>query len=254
MTVLAGTGNDVSPTTMTAPACISGVIAVGAVYDGNVGAVSFGVCTDSVTGADLVPCFSNSSTELDLLAPGALITSAGRGGGVSTYVGTSQASPHAAGAAAVLLQRDSTLSPDAIESALESSGVAITDPRNGRVTPRLDIAAALQLEPVAPLLPDVAIARRQLTFGAVRVGRRKALTLSVSNAGEAPLTVTATASRPFSVLAGRQLQVAAGGSGRIAVAFAPAARRAYRTTLTLSSNDPDERRVAVVLRGAGILR
>lgn len=134
--------NNGSKSQMGLPACISAAVAVGAVYDGNVGTISFG-CSDSTTKADQVCCFSNSSSALDLLAPGAAISAAGRGGGMSTFLGTSQASPHAAGAAALLLQARPSLSASQVESALESTGVPITDKKGGRKTPRIDVKAAL---------------------------------------------------------------------------------------------------------------
>jgi subtilisin family serine protease len=126
------------------PACIQSAVAVGAVYDGNVGTISFG-CTDATTAADRVACFSNSNPVVDLLAPGGAITAAGRGGGTSTFLGTSQASPHAAGAAALLLQAKPTLSPDQIEAAFKNTGISITDPKNGLVFKRIDVKAALDL-------------------------------------------------------------------------------------------------------------
>ena len=98
-------------------------------------------CTDP-SAADKVTCFSNSSTALDLLAPGAAITSTGVGWSTSTYYGTSQASPMAAAAAADLLQKNPSLTPGQIQSTLKSTGMPITDSRNGRVTPRIDVVAA----------------------------------------------------------------------------------------------------------------
>lgn len=140
--VFASSGNSANAGAIAVPACIAEAIAVGATYDGNVGTVTFG-CTDSTTGADRVACFSNASSAVDLLAPGGAITSSGLGGGSSTYFGTSQAAPHAAAAAALLLQAKPTLTPAQIEQALKSTGVAITDPRNGMTFRRIDVEAAL---------------------------------------------------------------------------------------------------------------
>ncbi len=254
--VFAATLNDASPSTMSVPACISGVVSVGAVYDSAVGAISYpGVCQDAAPAPDRVTCFSNSSPELDLLAPGALITSTAPGGTVSTFAGTSQATPHAAGAAALLLERTPSLSADAVEGALESTGVMITDQRNGLARPRIDIAAALGVAQPEPAMPDIAIDRRTLDFGSVRAGRQKRLTIVVRNDGNAPLTVTSSVPRPFSIVSGRTLRLAtAGARGRVVVAFAPPAARLYRATLTLTSNDPDEARVRVPVRGRGTPR
>jgi subtilisin family serine protease len=141
--VFASTGNSHDKSNVSAPACVALTVAVGAVYDSNLGTQTRFGCTDQVTAADRVACFSDSSPALDLLAPGALITSTALGSGTSTYVGTSQASPHAAGAAAVLLGAVSSATADQVESTLEATGPKLTDPANGRVTPRVDVAAAL---------------------------------------------------------------------------------------------------------------
>jgi subtilisin family serine protease len=140
--VFASSGNQQSSTGLAIPACVTNTIAVGAVWDSNVG--SQGVfCTETTTAADKITCFTNSDSALDLLAPGAPTTSTGLGGGVSTYYGTSQASPLSAACAALLLQRNGALTPNQIETALKASPTRITDARNGLVFPRLDCGDAL---------------------------------------------------------------------------------------------------------------
>lgn len=142
--VFASSGNNGQATSLAFPGCVSSAVAVGAVYDGDVGGQAFaGLCSDGSTGADRVTCFSNASSVLDLLAPGAPITSTGLGGGASTFLGTSQACPHAAGAAALLLQARPATSADQLEAALKGSGVAVTDARNGQTFRRIDVRAAL---------------------------------------------------------------------------------------------------------------
>jgi hypothetical protein len=138
--VFASAGNNFSSTTMGAPACIQNTVAVGAVYDAAFGTSAL-FCSES-TAADKITCFSNASTVLDLLAPGAAITSDGSAGGLSTYYGTSQASPHAAGAAAVLFAANPSLTPAQVETALKATGVSIFDSRNGLSYPRIDLQAA----------------------------------------------------------------------------------------------------------------
>jgi subtilisin family serine protease len=138
----ASSANNGSSTSIGLPACIRSAVAVGAVYDANVGRVTFG-CTDATTAADQVACFSNSNSMVDMLAPGAAITAAGRGGGTSTFLGTSQACPHAAGAAAAILSARSNLTADQVEAALKNTGVPITDPKNGLSIRRIDVKAAL---------------------------------------------------------------------------------------------------------------
>ncbi len=143
VSVFVASMNDGSATALAAPACVSGSAAVGAVYDADTGSAFVNGCLDTTTAPDKVACFTNSNTVLDLLAPGVFITSAGIGGGTSTFSGTSQAAAHASGSAAVLLDADPTLSPDGIQGALEASGVVVTDTRNGLSFPRIDLLAAL---------------------------------------------------------------------------------------------------------------
>jgi subtilisin family serine protease len=155
--VFVSTGNGGSGTQMQSPACIANSISVGAVWDSNVGSVSILGCTDSTTAADKVTCFTNSNSQTDLFAPGAPITSTGVGGGSSTYYGTSQASPLAAGCAALLLEDDPTLTPDEIEMLLEASPIQVTDSTNGLDFPRVDCAHAEAYVKPIPALPILGV-------------------------------------------------------------------------------------------------
>jgi len=136
-------GNEGFSTGVSSPACTLAALAVGAVYDQNVGGIAWNTCPDPTTAADQVTCFSNSSALVELLAPGALTTSSGPGGGTLTEGGTSQATPHVAGAAAVLLQARPGLAPGEIIAVLSQTGVPITDRKNGLAVPRINLRAAL---------------------------------------------------------------------------------------------------------------
>jgi len=139
--VVASAGNEGYIDGISRPACTTGVLSVGAVYDANIGSRAWSVCTDATTAADQATCFSNSAGFLSILAPGVQITAGG-------YIvsGTSQAAPHVAGAAVVLAAAEPFFTPDDIGERLTSTGVSVIDQRNGLRFPRLDLAAALAPE------------------------------------------------------------------------------------------------------------
>lgn len=159
----AATGNQGEPFLTAAPACISSVIAVGATYDSALGRepdsgtwrTKFGgswpTCFDDPTGIAVLTCFTNGGGAVDVVAPGAYITSAGLGGGTSRYAGTSQAAPTAAGVAALMLQARPALSPDVLEATLKATGVLIDDPRSAFEYRQVNALAAV--ESVLTLLP-----------------------------------------------------------------------------------------------------
>lgn len=163
--VFASSGNQGDGLRMGSPACNQDVIAVGAVYDGELGRQpAYGTykswfggnwpdCFDAVTSLGAITCFTNSGEMLDLLAPGMWITSTGIGGGTSTYAGTSQASPTAAAIALLMQQANEDLAPEQIENVLQLSGARVMDVRNGRTIfsiNALDAIEALDLVALEP--------------------------------------------------------------------------------------------------------
>lgn len=137
---VAASGNEAYTDGISAPACTPGAVSVGATYDANVGGIVYAACTDNTTQADKVACFSNSASFLTLLAPGARISVTG-----ATVAGTSFSAPHVAGAAGVLRAAYDYETLDQTTARM-TTGVAVTDPRNGIVKPRLDLAAAARPE------------------------------------------------------------------------------------------------------------
>ena len=132
--VIAASGNSGSATGISIPACLSGVISVGMTGDGS-GSAAFDVVDDR----------SNSASNLDLLAPGDKITGAGTApNGLYANSGTSFASPHVAGAFAVLKSAVPTATNAQILTALKETGKPITDTRNGLTRPRIEVYEALQ--------------------------------------------------------------------------------------------------------------
>ncbi len=147
--VFAASGNEARADGMTAPACVAGVLSVGAVYDADLGrepdtgSYSSG-CADEHADAGKVVCFSNVSAGLDLLAPGSRIRSSSPGGRAGERRGTSQASPHAAGLAALLFELDPRLGVDALERLLEETGLPTKDAKSAVVAPLVQAEPALE--------------------------------------------------------------------------------------------------------------
>jgi subtilisin family serine protease len=110
---------------------------------GSPGCISTAVAVGSTTKQDAVSSFSNSSPMVELLAPGEPITSSITGNTFGVKAGTSMAAPHVAGAWAILKQQSPSATVAQVLAALSSSGLGITDARNGVVKPRLRIRSAL---------------------------------------------------------------------------------------------------------------
>ncbi|MEM9103610.1 MAG: S8 family serine peptidase [Pseudomonadota bacterium] len=105
LVMVAATGNS-GTSSLSYPARYSSTIAVGG--------------TDS---SDRLYSGSQRGPEIDITAPAVGVVSARNGGGTVALTGTSMATPHVAGAAAVLLSADPSLSIEEVRSTLRNSSV-----------------------------------------------------------------------------------------------------------------------------------
>jgi subtilisin family serine protease len=165
-TVIAA-GNSGWPFGITAPACISTAVSVGA--------------TDK---QDNVAWFTNTAPFLSLFAPGDSITSSVPGGGYEALSGTSMATPHVAGVWAILKQAAPTAGVSTILDALQHTGLPITDTRyeivfgTGPTIPRVRTLRALAtLTPITSPAPSILSVSPAVTPAGI------AATLTVTGSG-----------------------------------------------------------------------
>ena len=101
--------------------------------------------------------------------------------------------------------------------------------------------------------PSISLSVSNLAFGDVRVNRSGSQVVTISNTGNAELSVTSISSsdEQFAV-SPSTFTVASGGRRDITVTFAPASVGAKSGTLTIASNDPDAETVRLTVNGTGI--
>lgn len=150
--VVAATANDGSSTGIAFPSCLTGVYGVGSTND-----------------AGAVSSFSNRNSLMSFWAPGESILSSVPGGGMGSASGTSMATPHAAGAFAVMAAARPSATVDEIAGRLASTGTAVTGDGYGK--PRIQVWRALGLDGFAralPIAPDVVAPLSASTTDATR--------------------------------------------------------------------------------------
>ena len=203
-TVIAA-GNNGWKDSILAPACISTAISVGATTD-----------------SDEIAWFSNIYPWIHLLAPGVAINSSLPGDGIGSKQGTSMATPHVAGAWAIMKQLRPAASVGDILATLQNTATPVSDTRSGGIEvdiPRIDIGFA--------------IGENRETF-------------EIFNDGPATLSITAITPQansawiswspqaPFTVSAGESQIVG------VTVDYSLAPPGASQSLLLVKSNDPDE--------------
>ena len=229
-------GNDGATNQLSAPACVSSAVSVGA-----------------TTKDDQVASYSNVAPFMSLFAPGDEIISSYPDSQFAIASGTSMAAPHVAGAWAILKQAAPTASVDEILQSLTSTGVMITDPRAGTGTtlPRIqvDLALGALLDIDNPSPPALSVTPGSLDFGSVIVGSSADKTFVVRNTGGGTLTGSVSASPPFSIVSGGSFSLTRGKSQTVVVRFSPTVLGVLAANAIFTSDGGD---VSPAVTGKGI--
>jgi subtilisin len=122
VTFAVAAGNDSEDAANSSPAAYDEVITVSALADfnGQPGGGAAATCRSDQD--DTFGNFSNFGPDVDVIAPGVCILSTSMLGGYATLSGTSMASPHVAGGAALVKATNPSATPAQVKSALQSAG------------------------------------------------------------------------------------------------------------------------------------
>ncbi len=178
------------------PAVDPDVVSVGATWAGSYGAQTFNGATDNSTAPHQFADFTQRDSALDILAPGAWITTIGMTGSETTLGGTSMATAVITGAAVLLHQvldqtgQSAFATEQGILQLMQSTGTAVVDnSTNTNVKPtgltfeEINLMAALTAAapPGAPTLAPIA-------GQSMLVGQTIAVKLPITHAANDPVT------------------------------------------------------------------
>lgn len=122
VTYVVAAGNSSSNAANFVPAAYDEVITVSALADFDGEPDGLGSPTCRLDGDDTFANFSNFGKDVDIIAPGVCILSTWNDGGYNTISGTSMASPHVAGAAALYKANNPGATPAQVRTALQNAG------------------------------------------------------------------------------------------------------------------------------------
>ncbi|TMR88713.1 serine protease [Nonomuraea basaltis] len=198
------------------------------------------------------PIAADESVKPDVTAPGVDITAPKSGGGHIALSGTSMATPHVAGAAALLRQARPGITGGELKSLLMATARPGGDiPVDAQGAGRVDVAAALKGSVVA--------SAGSVSFGRLDTGEPKSLTVTYRNLGQAPAELDLTSGDGFTVEPAKLTVPASGTAGvKVTIKAAEPGRLRQELTAAVAGGAPvrtlltgsvEEKRVELRVRG-----
>jgi len=260
VTLVVAAGNDGKDASNTIPAAYPEVIAVGAIVDTDGKPGGLGPST-SYGADDTRASFSNYGSVVDLYAPGVSILSTVPGGGYQRWSGTSMATPHVTGAAALYLRQNPGASPAQVRSYLLANGEAGTWDSYGQPLVRVNWSGGSGNESggnsgndgstTAPTNRDVAVTGLEVP-ASLATGSSATIRVTVRNEGTTSESVTVTLNANGAAIGSpRSVSLAAGSSTTVSFSWQPTAADTYtleaRAEISGEDSDPsDNSRTATV--------
>jgi subtilisin family serine protease len=154
------------------------------------------VAVGAIDSASQEASWSNYGPCVGVWAPGVSVYSTSSSLGVAVMSGTSMATPHVTGAAALIRATDPSLTPAQVDARIKAMAPALgTVSKDGRAIVGLNVAS------VAPRLTSVAqVTPAILDFGTVKFGKAAAVqTITVRNGGNQVMNLTGFTALPTGV-------------------------------------------------------
>ncbi|MFO0965426.1 MAG: S8 family serine peptidase [Gemmataceae bacterium] len=229
------------------PAVSPQTVSVGAVWDGNFGAVSWASgARDVTTDVDRIASFSQRSSALSIMAPGALITSTYLNNQFVSMAGTSMATPVITGSAVLIHQAldaaGRTANQDTILGIMQGTGKTVVDgdDENDNVTntglsfKRIDLAAALAAIGTTNRPPTISALQSQNL--APSASASQSFTIGDPDTGTSGLTLSVQSSNTTLIPLGNI--ILSGSGANRTISYTAAAGQTGSATITLTVRDP----------------